>query len=442
LEVVTATIPGGSKLNEEVFLVAHLCHPKPSANDNASGSGLLLEIARTISVLIESGKIERQARTLRFLWVPETYGSVSYLYSHEDLPSRLVAGINLDMVGQNQQLCKSTLNLDRTPDSLPSYLNDLVFRFMEESVKEFDEPSPFGSTSTFRYATGAFSGGSDHAEFTDSTIGIPCVMLLQWPDLFYHTSMDTIDKVDEGSLKRVGWITANAVLTLANATFETAFQLASETASRGIVRIEEARREAVKELFKKRQDPKLKNSPGTLATELDRIFSHFTNRIEHFARREKEAVKSVRRLGESPELVASVDEHCMTIEDMARREIALLQETLTFIGKTSALILPSETADKEQERLRAIPKRLFRGTLDSSFLKKTLSDDELKWYEQAREKDLDFDKKLAEVLNFMDGKRSIYEIVKAVSGEYSQTDPEHVVKFLQDVEKAKLIQLS
>ncbi len=291
LDVVTATIPGSSKSNEEVFLVAHLCHPKPSANDNASGSGLLLEIARTINVLIESGRIKRQARTIRFLWVPETYGSVSYLCSHEDLPLKMVAGINLDMVGQNQELCKSTLNLDRTPDSLPSYLNDIVFRFMEESVKEFDKPSPFGSSSTFRFATGAFSGGSDHAEFTDSTISIPCVMLLQWPDLYYHTSMDTIDKVSEDSLRRVGWITANAALTLADATFETAFQLASDTASRGIGRIEEAGREAVRELFMKRQDPKLKNKHGTLATELNGIFFQFKNRVEHFAWREKEAVE-------------------------------------------------------------------------------------------------------------------------------------------------------
>jgi hypothetical protein len=443
LDVVTATIPGSSKPNEEVFLVAHLCHPKPSANDNASGSGLLLEIARTISALIESGRIERQARTLRFLWVPETYGSVSYLYSHEDLPSRLVAGINLDMVGESQELCKSTLNLDRTPDSLPSYLNDIVFDFMEKSVKEFDKPSPFGSSSTFRYATGAFSGGSDHAEFTDSTVRVPCVMLLQWPDLFYHTSMDTIDKVSEDSLRRVGWIVANAALTLADATFETAFQLASETASKGIVRIEEARQEAVEELFKKRQDPKLKNRSEALAIELYKTSSQFKNRIEHFAWREKEAVKSVRRLGESPELAASIDECCRDIEDVANREIARLQETLSFIAKASSLVLPSEPADREQEEsLRAIPKRLFRGTLDSSFLKKTLSDEELGWYEQAREKDLDFDKKLAEVLNFMDGKRTIYEIVKAVSGEYSETNPEQVVKFLQDLEKAKLVQLS
>jgi hypothetical protein len=314
---------------------------------------------------------------------------------------------------------------------------------MEESVKEFDRPSPFGSSSTFRYAAGAFSGGSDHAEFTDSTIGVPCVMLLQWPDLFYHTSLDTIDKVSEDSLKRVGWIVTNAALTLANATFETAFQLASETASKGMIRIEEAKREAVEELFKKKQDPKLKNKPEELAAELERAASYFKNRIEHFAWREQEAVKSVRRFGESPELNTSLNEHCRDLEGLANQELAKLQETLSFIAKTSVLVLPSQPEHVEPDKeLRLVPNRLFKGTLDSSILKKTQSEKELDWYEEVREKDADFDKKSTEVLNFMNGKRSVYEIVKAVSAEYGKTDPEHVLKFLRDLEKAKLVELS
>src|SRR3990170_1661731 len=138
LDVVTATIHGSSTPNEEVFLIAHLCHPQPSANDNASGSGLLIEIARTIQTLIDTKKLVRPERTIRFIWVPETFGTVAFLHKHEDWTNRLVAGINLDMVGENQEKCRSTLTLDRTPDSLPSYLNDLLLTLMEESVKEFD----------------------------------------------------------------------------------------------------------------------------------------------------------------------------------------------------------------------------------------------------------------------------------------------------------------
>src|SRR4030042_2013351 len=193
-----------------------------SAKDNASGSGLLLEIARTIKTLIESGRIQQPARTLRFMWVPETLGTVAYISAHKDVSKRMVAGINLDMVGQKQALCKSTLNLDRTPASCPSYLNDFVFNLIEQNVNEFDYPTHFGSGSTFRYRSTPFSGGSDHAEFTEATTKVPCVMLLQWPDLYYHTSMDTIDKVSEDSLKRRGWIATVAALILANATAEEA----------------------------------------------------------------------------------------------------------------------------------------------------------------------------------------------------------------------------
>jgi hypothetical protein len=82
---------------------------------------------------------------------------------------------------------------------------------------------------------------------------------------------------------------------------------------------------------------------------------------------------------------------------------------------------------------------LFRGTLDFSVLKRALSEEEYQWYQEIDEKDDEWWKKSAEVLNFTDGKRSVYKIVEAVSAEYSPTNSEHVLKFLRDLEKAKLI---
>jgi hypothetical protein len=442
LDVVTATLKGASKPREEVFLVAHLCHPRPSANDNASGSGLLLEIARTIKALVDSDRIKRPARTIRFIWVPETYGSTAYLYSHKDLPSRLVAGINLDMVGQNQELCKSTLNLDRTPDSLPSYLNDLVFSIMEQTVQEFDTRTSFGSGSTFRYSSMAFSDGSDHAEFTESTIGVPCVMLLQWPDLFYHTSKDTIDKVSEDSLKRVGWIATVAALTLANATPETAFELADQTALRGASRFTEASRKAAEELFTITRRDKPKRKRSELAKELTQTASYHRNNLEHIIWREQQAIKSVKRLGESPQLNTVIRKRCQDIVDLGQKEIVRLDETLKFIVKTTGLTLPTKLEDTkaDQESKRLIPKRLFRGTLGQDALRRGLGEEAYVWHLQVVEElDEDFRKKTAEILNFMDGRRSVYEIVKAVSAEYGRTNIEYVLRYLRDLEKLKLI---
>jgi hypothetical protein len=441
LDIVTATIPGKLKPDEEIFLIAHLCHPKPSANDNASGSGLLLEIARTIMALIYSGRIEPPARTIRFFWVPETLGTVAYLSNHENIRSKLVAGINLDMVGQDQELCKSTLNLDCTPDSLPSFLNDYVFNLIEQSVKELDKKTHFGSASTFRFNTTAFSGGSDHAEFTNSTIGVPCVMLLQWPDLYYHTSMDSLDKVSEDSLKRVGWAVTVAVLTLANAAVETAFQLANKTASKGMVRIENVFQEAVEELFNKREDPKLKDKSAELSKELAKAMFYYKNKIEHAMWREQQATKSVKKLGENLELNNFIDKLCENIANQAKQKIARLEEVLNFIAKTLAITIPTEVEETEAERelKRLIPKRLFKGTLNFDMLKMALGEKEYEWYLEIDEKDGEFSKKAEEFVNFMDGKRNAYGILKAVSAEYSQTNPEHLLKFLKDLEKIKLL---
>jgi hypothetical protein len=441
-DVITATIQGTTKPREEIFLVAHLCHPKPSANDNASGSGLLLEIARAIKALMAKGKIEPPQRTIRFLWVPETLGTVAYLSKHEEeARSRMIAGINLDMVGQDQELCRSTLNLDRTPDSLPSYLNDFVFSLIEQSVKEFDKETHFGSGSTFRYNTAAFSGGSDHAEFTEATVGIPCVMLLQWPDLFYHTSEDTIDKVSEDSLKRVGWITAIAALTLANATHEDIFLFANQTSSRGMARIAEVSRTAVQELFKRRDDPKVKDKQVDLATELVKTANYRKNKIEHIVWREQQAIRSVRRLGEHPELTVFLDKQCEDIANLGKRETTKIEEALNFIAKTSAVKLPSqpEETQAEQEARKLVPRRLFKGTLSGDRFKKLLGEEEYEWYTEIDEKDAEFSKKMPEILNFMNGKRNAHEIIKAISAEYTPTNAEHVLKFLKDLEKTKLI---
>jgi hypothetical protein len=440
-DVVTATIKGKTKPDEEIFLIAHLCHPKPSANDNASGSGLLLEIARTITTLINSGKIPQPDRTIRFFWVPETMGTVAYLSQHEDTFNRYIAGINLDMVGENQELCKSTLNLDRTPDSCPTYLNDYVYNLLEQSTREFDRPTAFGSSSTFRYNTTTFSGGSDHAEFTEATVRVPCVMLLQWPDLFYHTSMDTIDKVSEDSLKRVGWITTVAALTLANADAETAYLLANQTASKGITRLEDAATEATEKLFKKREDPKLKDKPAELAKELAKTVAYYKNKIEHIVWREQEATKSVQKLGQNPELDTLIDKLCKEIANQGKQKTARIEETTNHIAKTLNLTIPDSLEETEQEKelKKLVPKRLFKGSLSFDILKKTLGDKEFEWYQDIWEKEPKFGTKTEEFLNFMDGKRNANDIVKTVSAEYGETNPELVLKFLRDLEKAKLV---
>src|SRR5262245_1717336 len=60
IEAVTARIPG--EADEEVLVVAHLCHPAPMANDNASGAAAAMEAARVLNALIAAGRLAKPKR--------------------------------------------------------------------------------------------------------------------------------------------------------------------------------------------------------------------------------------------------------------------------------------------------------------------------------------------------------------------------------------------
>jgi len=441
MDVVTATIQGSTKPNEEIFIIAHLCHPQPSANDNASGSGLLIEIARTMQTLIDTNKLPKPKRTLCFIWVPEFGGTIAYLHEHQDLPSKLIAGINLDMVGQNQEQCKSTLNIERTPDSHPSYLNDLILNLTEDTIKEFDHETAFGLASTFRYAESPHSGGSDHHVFVDSTINVPCIMLLQWPDTFYHTSMDTIDKVSPETLKRVGWIATVAALTLANADTDEAVYILNQTCSRGQARIQKAQHQATQELHEKAHDPKTKTNPQQHAQTLTKTAQHHKNRLEHITQREKQALQSVRRIANTPELDALIQKFTKDTEETGSQAIARLHETVLFLSKSLGLTLPAqiEETDAEKQAKTIIPTRLIKCTLDMDTFKKLIGAEQYEWYEETSEKDPKQSLKHFETLNFMNGTRNLYEIVQAVSAEYGETNMEHAIRFIKDLEKTGFV---
>ena len=195
-----ALIPG--ETDEEVLITGHLCHPAPMANDNASGAAAVMEAARALHTLIASGALPRPRRGIRFLWMPEMTGTYAYLAAHEaDLP-RTVAGLNLDMVGEDQEQTGSSWLLIRGSDALPSFAEPLLEALREGYFGQAHSFSGQGDFPLFRHAVVPFSNGSDHYILGDPSVGIPAPMLIQWPDRFYHTTADTLEKVSPQSLAR------------------------------------------------------------------------------------------------------------------------------------------------------------------------------------------------------------------------------------------------
>lgn len=216
-EVVVATIPGNGESEQAVLGLAHLCHPQGFANDNASGAACLLETTITLKRLIDDGELPAPQRTLTFLWMPEMTGTYAWLAAHPESILTFVAGINLDMVGERQETTGSVMLIERPPEAMASFAPDLLERLREEMFGEQTSLGNSDAYALFRYATTAFSGGSDHIVTSDPAVGIPTPMIIQWPDRFYHTTADTLEHVDPVSLQRAGAVAGSYLYWLAQA---------------------------------------------------------------------------------------------------------------------------------------------------------------------------------------------------------------------------------
>ncbi|WP_048150169.1 DUF4910 domain-containing protein [Palaeococcus ferrophilus] len=194
-----------------VLFTAHLCHPRPGANDNASGSAMLIELARILSTLHN----DSFRFGFAFLWVPEYYGTQAFV---EEIDiSKYYAVINLDMVAGSQDRSGSTIMAIRTPLSRFSVVSGLLEYFLDRanvSGSSFSgSPMP-----RLRLKGSPYEMGSDHDVF--NFFGVPSVMAITWPDRHYHSSADTVEKLSRESVGIIGRAVLATALALARAEDE------------------------------------------------------------------------------------------------------------------------------------------------------------------------------------------------------------------------------
>ncbi len=201
-EVLSSSIQGMEFPEQEIIIIAHLCHPLPSANDNASGAAGLLELARAFKYLIKNKIIDNPKRTLRFVWVPEFNGTVPWMKFHEDKMKNVLACINLDMIGEHPLKIGQPFEVNFTPRSTPSILNDITTTFVKKIADHPKGIAINGTKNPMSYRLRSYDGGSDHFLFIDSYFGIPSLMLGH-NDPNWHSNVDTVEYCDSTELKRV-----------------------------------------------------------------------------------------------------------------------------------------------------------------------------------------------------------------------------------------------
>ncbi len=418
MDVVVARIEGSERPREELVFSAHLDHPKESANDNASGSAALLDMAVTLQRLIAEGRLPRPRRSIRFLWVPEWYGTMAYIAEHPEMTGPALGGgylanINMDMVGEHPELLHSRMIMTRTPASIPSALNDVVEN-MAQMVDRLNVRTPRGSLSRFNFGVRPYSGGSDHMMFIDRKI--PGMMLGHSPDYTHHTSEDTPDKVDPVELERSEIIATATMLYLSDLTEPEAVDLAYLVGANAAQRLGGAARRALRLLGDQGMAP-------------DMAHYEAQNMLRHAGGWERDAVRSILHFNDAPGVHAAV----ALIEAQLTQQEESAAAALREAGMEDLTQISLELGVRDAR----VPERTTRGPLDFGLPATRLPADAAAWYGSA-EFTLTGNQRF-ELVNFIDGARTVSHIRDALAAEYGPVSLEVVGRYLDDLVRVGVV---
>jgi hypothetical protein len=413
IETVSAFIPG--ETDQEVLITAHLCHPAPMANDNASGAAAVMEAARALHTLIASGALPKLRRGIRFLWMPEMTGTYAYLAAHEAELARIVAGLNLDMVGEDQNQTGSSWLLIRGSDALPSFAEPLLEALREGYFGQAHSFSGQGNFPLFRHAVVPFSNGSDHYILGDPSVGIPSPMLIQWPDRFYHTTADTLEKVSPQSLARSSALAATYAYFVANAGAPEVAWLAREMTYR----------------FEVRLAHKLQSASTAALGGAEAEGPDWERRVAFRLDRQRAALQSLQRLDPTFDPQPWQAESAMIADAAWARSGDLLDD-----WRVKDVPMLTEQA------ARRVPVRRYRGPISLRPHMRRLSPEQRDAARAMLRRHADFTDLPADVaLYWADGTRTLAEILDLTELETQVRDPEGLVAYFELLAQLELIEL-
>jgi len=415
LTLVHAWIRGTQSPQQEVLITGHLDHPKWSANDNASGSAAMLEMARTLNALIASGKLSPPLMTIHFMWVPEYFGSEAYVTKHPEArtcnpgwndprPSSsgnqpgacITVNLNLDMVGEDTVKTNSRFYITRTPDSAPGNLNGVMADLLQQT-RDANLYAPTGTHNYWPAEMNNYVQGSDHDVFI--SLGIPSTMLGHDPDWTHHTSEDTIDKTDASEFRRVGVLATAGAYWLASQTNEEKKQ-AEYVATSDMI---SDRAHRVAEVLSSANSPAAQRRLESSLQELSRLLARQDNNVKQFM-----------------------------AGNQTQKAASLLQAKQSYTG--------------------TVPHRLTILPIAGSEFENLTGNDKKWWDEQTQRFASEapggglptqppLEQIVFETMNFMDGKRTTAEIADLLSDEFNQDfDQPWVDRLLGILSSLKLVE--
>ncbi len=203
-------IPGETQ--KEVFISTYVCHPS-MANNECSGPALSVALAKYVKSL------EHRHYTYRFIYIPETIGSITYISKHLDyMKSHIIAGFNVSCVGDDGDY---SIIQSRYADTLADkvILNLLKYRDNAKIYSFLDR-------------------GSDERQYCAPGVDLPFICFCrtlfdQYPQ--YHTSGDNMDFISPAGFQGAYEVMTDAIDALEhNAYYQVQVLCEPQLGKRGL----------------------------------------------------------------------------------------------------------------------------------------------------------------------------------------------------------------
>jgi hypothetical protein len=431
--MVEGWIRGTKYKDQQIVITAHLQEEQGSANDDGSGVGNILELARVFNKLIKEGKIPPPKRDIRFWWSDEIYSEYQYIRTNPGSEKKMLANLHQDMTGAKQSMGSRVQHLIYNPHSRTSYL-DALFESVGNFViltnnafiqagrgggyqRPFSQPiiATRGTREAYNARFVPYFGSSDNLVFVEGIIGVPSVALINWDDYYIHSTDDDLFQIDQTQLQRNNFIVGAMAFYLAYAEAEDIPLLAAETYGQG----------------GKRLANDLQVAMQILSASDNWADAHLL--IEQGSIRERLALNSMRVIaGNDSRANQTIDTFLRLVDE---REKRLYDEIGAFYqnryGKKAALNLSPAASDAAKK----IPSNI--ASMDEYFEKRANVPSGMHSLMRG------------ETMSFVDGKRSYYDIYKAVKAEslaagkffYGTVTLEDVVKTLDANVKSGALKL-
>jgi aminopeptidase-like protein len=162
--------------DEEVLISCHSCHPS-LCNDNLSG----MAVAARLAALLQNLSLRY---SYRFLWVPGTIGSITWLALNESILSRIKHGLVLSCLGDPGRF---TYKRSRRQDAE-------VDRVVEQVLRHSDHEHQVHDFTPYGY---------DERQYCSPGINLPVGCFMRTPNGCYpqyHTSADDLSLVTPSAL--------------------------------------------------------------------------------------------------------------------------------------------------------------------------------------------------------------------------------------------------